>query len=257
MGRLAITLLFSLILTPSALAQEDIALAKAYYKQGERLLEEGRYKEAIEAYQKGYDLSQKPAFLYNMAVVYIEMEEYGPAYRLLVEYRTKSPTSEWANIDSMLDDIRPKVRLPWVETNTAEINKAISERSVLEATQSEQAEPPQPAPLPSQSKSEAQSQPILAYGLLGLAGIGTVSGTIFTVQARSAHDSSASLCQGQLCPSEAEAFLLRENNMALAADISWVTSALGFGAGALLLSQHTSSMHWTFNHNSLRLHGQF
>ena len=61
MGRLAFTLLFSLFLTPSALAQEDIALAKAYYKQGERLLEEGRYKEAIEAYQKGYDLSQKPA----------------------------------------------------------------------------------------------------------------------------------------------------------------------------------------------------
>ena len=80
MGRLAPTLIHALFLTPSAWAQDDIALAKAYYKQGERLLEEGRYKEAIEAYQKGYDLSQKAAFLYNMAVVYIEMEEYSPAY---------------------------------------------------------------------------------------------------------------------------------------------------------------------------------
>ena len=254
MGRLALTLILSLFLTPSAWAQDDIALAKAYYKQGERLLEEGRYKEAIEAYQKGYDLSQKAAFLYNMAVVYIEMEEYSPAYRLLIEYRAQSPTSEWANIDAMLDDIRPKVNLPWVDSQSGEIKSNPTDDTVIETTDNVQ-----PSPLLPESKptAQAQAQPIVAYGLLGLAGIGAVSGTIFTVQARSAHDSSASLCQSQLCPAEAESFLLRESNMALAADISWVTGALSFGAGALLLSQHTSSMHWTLNHNSLRFHGQF
>lgn len=252
MGRLALTLIFSLFLTPSAWAQEDIPLAKAYYKQGERLLEEGRYKEAIEAYQKGYNLSQKAAFLYNMAVVYIKMEEYGPAYRLLIEYRTQSPTSEWANIDAMLDDIRPKVSLPWVDSQTGEIKSNPTDDTVIEPIDNDQ-----PAPLVPESIPTTQAQPMVAYGLLGLAGIGAVSGTIFTVQARSAHDSSASLCHGQLCPAEAESFLLRESNMALAADISWVTGALSFGAGALLLSQHTSSMHWTLNHNSLRLHGQF
>ena len=246
MGRLARALIFLILLNPSAWAQDDTARAKEYYKEGERLLSEGRYKEAITAYQKGYELSQKPAFLYNMAVVHIEMEEYGPAYRLLVEYRTHAPASEWNNIDSMLDSIRPYVRNPWMK-------EQIPEETEISQPPTQAVEPTvQPI-----SKTDDSDSSVLAYSVLGVSGITTIAGTILTVQARQAHKEAASLCLDQLCPSSAEPFLIRERNRALAADITFISGIVGLGAGVVLLSQPSRTAKWTVQGNTLWLHGQF
>ena len=244
MGRLASILFLLSTLPQIAFAEDDVARAKAFYIEGERLLAEGRYKEAIEAYQKGYDLSQKPAFLYNMAVVHIEMKEYSPAYRLLVEYRAQAPSSEWNNIDAMLDSIRPHVRSPWMKAQ---------EQEKAELTPPYQTDKPVSAPVASQE----EKPPVLAYTVLGTAGLSTIAGTVLTVQARQAHRSAADLCIDGICPSSAEAFLSRERHMAIAADITLIVGVAGIGAGALLLSQPTHTLRWTVQGHSLWLHGQF
>ena len=52
---------------------------------------------------------------------------HGPAYRLLVEYRTHAPASEWNNIDSMLDSIR-YVRNPWMKSKSQKKTRSHSPR---------------------------------------------------------------------------------------------------------------------------------
>ena len=70
-------LILSILLNISvANAQEDEQVAKQLYLNGKMLFEEQRYEEAVIAWTKAYELSEKPVVLYNIAIAYEKLENY-------------------------------------------------------------------------------------------------------------------------------------------------------------------------------------
>ena len=68
--------------------------AKTLYKNGSRLYDEGRYKEAIQAFQEAYKLSGRHALLYNIAAAQERMGELDQALETLYQYRIYAPEKE-------------------------------------------------------------------------------------------------------------------------------------------------------------------
>ena len=77
-----------------AVAQDDGQVAKQFYLNGKMLFEEERYEEAIIAWEKAYESSEKPVILYNIAVAYEKLESYQQAIDTLYRYRIYAPQEE-------------------------------------------------------------------------------------------------------------------------------------------------------------------
>jgi hypothetical protein len=62
--------------------------ARALYAEGQALFQKGSYREASARFSKGYDLSKKPAFLFNMAECARMLDDKKSARDLYVRYLT-------------------------------------------------------------------------------------------------------------------------------------------------------------------------
>lgn len=81
---------------PEAPAPEptDDERAHTLYMNGERLYSEGRYEEAVVAFQAAYDLSQRPLLLFNLANAYERLGQLDDAVDALNRYRVFADPSE-------------------------------------------------------------------------------------------------------------------------------------------------------------------
>jgi tetratricopeptide (TPR) repeat protein len=70
------------------------AEARLLYENGERLYDEGRYEEAITAFRAAYDLSHRPALLYNVANAYERLGRLQDAIDALNGYRIYAPPDQ-------------------------------------------------------------------------------------------------------------------------------------------------------------------
>ena len=95
MIRVATLLCLWCITSSVAWAQDDNeARARVLYQNGTTLYEEGQYEAAILAFEQGYNLSQLPAFLYNIANCYERLAEYDEAIKYLNQYRAFAAAEE-------------------------------------------------------------------------------------------------------------------------------------------------------------------
>lgn len=75
-------------------ADADQAKAQTLFANGERLYEEGRYEQAIAAFEEAYALSHEPALLYNEANAYERLGNLDKALEVLGKYRLYAPAEE-------------------------------------------------------------------------------------------------------------------------------------------------------------------
>lgn len=73
--------------SPPPTPDEDQAQARLLFENGERLYDEGRYEQAIVAFREAYDLSRRPALLYNMANAYERLGRLEEAVDALNAFR--------------------------------------------------------------------------------------------------------------------------------------------------------------------------
>ena len=94
----AVTLIATLLVTvPSALSPRPALagpdeVAREHYQRGQELVQEKRYREALEAFETGYRLSRRPAFLFNMAECARKLGEEQVAVTLYKRYLQAAPT---------------------------------------------------------------------------------------------------------------------------------------------------------------------
>jgi hypothetical protein len=77
--------------TPAPSADEQ---AHVLFLNGQRLYDEGRYEEAVQAFQTAYDLSKRPLMLFNMANAYERLGQLEQAIDTLNHYRVYADPSE-------------------------------------------------------------------------------------------------------------------------------------------------------------------
>lgn len=198
-----------LLLSGSAFAQDEDpdARARELYENGAALYEEGRYDEAIVAWDEAYRLSERHALLYNIANAQERLGDYEAALDTLAEYRAFAPASERDVLDR---------RLRSIERRMEESGQTASTTTV---------------PAGSGTSRDVELLPI---GLIGAGAVALGTGTVFGVRSRSAGAELETICINGLCPSEAEELMQRNTRSALIADIAWGVGAAAAAGGVVV-----------------------
>jgi tetratricopeptide (TPR) repeat protein len=226
-------LLFAFIFfAPPAFAQsqgsEADQQARVLYKNGTDLFDEGRYADAIAAWEMAYVLSPRPLLLVNMASAFERLGDNVAALDKLYRYKAFAPPDERSTIERRIRSLEARM----------DEDRAIEEARAAASVQPEYrpSTVTKPAPEPIQSRPEPRqvwtvgTGPVVMYSL---AGAGAVLGTVFAFRADAARKEAAELCSSDdavFCPSSAGRSLAIDNNSSVIADS-------GFGlAGAAVVA---------------------
>ncbi|MBM4391420.1 MAG: tetratricopeptide repeat protein [Deltaproteobacteria bacterium] len=210
-----------ILLLSLALAQSpDDLRARELYENGEILYEEGRYEDAIVAFEEAYRLSARPLLLFNIANAQERLGHWEEAHTTLSRYRAYATAGEREVLDRRISNLERRI---------AEHKSSAPATATAPASSTTAIEKNTP--------SWAQPLPLAAF-TVGAVGIGTgvVLGSMSLAAGAEATASCAVDAGGLLrCPAGAAGALDRETGLALGADIAFVAGAAGL-AGGLALS---------------------
>jgi len=229
--------LLVLLTAPAHAADED--RAKELFRNGRDLYDNGRYEDAIAAWQAAYDLSEKPLLLYNLSNAYERTAQFEQALSALTRYRAFAKASEAETIDA---------RIASLESRAAEERRARDEAAALRREQQAELEAQrrsaelarqQAAAAVQPARSSAPIVPILVTGAgAGLLGVGVISGVGVSGARKTLKDPALCSPDG-LCKSQAQDSLSKQRSGALITDLTLVTGLAATGLGTLLFVKHT------------------
>jgi len=105
----ACSLCLALALVPSVVRAEpsdaDMQRAREIFQNGQSLYREGRYEDAMVAFEEAYKLSEKPGLLYNMASCSERMGNYREAIDQLNRYRVYAQPGERVALERRLTNL--------------------------------------------------------------------------------------------------------------------------------------------------------
>ncbi|MEZ4323048.1 MAG: hypothetical protein R3F61_36615 [Myxococcota bacterium] len=249
----AATLFVALVpaLPSPAWAQEEADdRAKQLYENGADLYNEGRYQEAVLAWEEAYRLSDRPKILFNIANAYERMGNIEKALDQLFRYKVYATADQKEQIER---------RIRMLETRLAEETPAPVPKP--DPVPEPSPEPVGPKPVPRPPKEGGGGAPVGAIALLGggvvALGAGGALGLVSSGAKKSALESCVEVGDSLFCSSEAEGDLKRHRTTAVAADIGFVVGAVAAGTGVVLLATSGGKTKLTAGPNHLRLDGRF
>lgn len=234
----------------TARADEDDDLrARQLYDNGAILYDEGRYEDAIVAWQEAWNLSERPLLLYNIANAQERLGLWRDALETLNHYRAFAKPEERDKLDRRINNLERRLEEEGgTQTNPITPDPVVTQPvDVIPVTQVD----------PVRNTAWI---PITAYSV---GGVGLVAGTVFGLQARAARDSASSLCQTAtttICPESATDDLSRDASRSLLADGAFVLGGLGLAGGTLatvMLGRDMSTAPLVLTPGGLLLRGQF
>lgn len=210
-------------------AQEsDDARARELYDNGAVLYEEGRYEDAVAAFEEAYKLSRRPALLFNIANALERLGRYEEALDVLSRYRAYAPADERETLDRRISNLERRI---------AEAKEAAATAPAAVPPPVATVTPTAPVtPLPASSPTLFRPVPLAIAGV-GVAALGVGAGLGGLTLA--AHDEAAAGCapdHGDVlrCSAAATDALTRETGTAAAADVLMLAGVLGIGGGLAL-----------------------
>ncbi len=217
---------------PPALAQPKkpakvdprYADAKRYFDDGADAYRQGNYEAAIKAWEKSYELSQKPLIFENLANAWERVGDAKKARDYLAKWREVAPPEERELLDVRIRNLSARVQRE--EEAAAQVAAAQAAREAqLRASLAEAQAPDQ--------------RPWLPGAIVGGAGVLAVIAGVSVDAAASKDRPGAGACKnvgGQnLCMTSAEGAITQSNRMAIAGDVTWIVGAAAVAAGAVLV----------------------
>jgi tetratricopeptide (TPR) repeat protein len=200
-------------------SESDMARAKELFENGQILYQEGRYEQAIQAWEEAYRLSGRAELLYNVSSAYEKAGKYREAIDALNKYRVYAKADERETLDRRI--------------------RALEERlAAAPATPVKPADPVVTPVVTAPVEPVAPVEPakdggfrVLPAVLIGTGAVGLGTGGVFALQVGSAMDEIRGSCvegdAGYLCPSSAQPASDKRDSAAL-------ISTIGFGVGGAL-----------------------
>jgi tetratricopeptide (TPR) repeat protein len=199
--------------------------AREWFVNGQVLYQEGRYRDALVAFEAAYRMSARPTILRSIAYCHEQLGELEQAIDVLYRFRGLAPEERWSEIDRRIS--RLEVHL---------------EHEMQELVVSQP--PPQPPPEPVQQQAPQRTRyeppkwrigagPLVLYSV---AGVGVIVGGIFTANAHRAREQTALLCsQGDaiFCRDEAAPYINQDWLYSLIADTGFGFAGAGFVGGTV------------------------
>lgn len=175
--------------------------ARELYENGAVLYEEGRYEDAVAAWEEAWRLSGRPLLLYNMANAMERLGRWEEAMDLLNRYRAYAPADERDVLDRRIRNIE---------------RRAVEQEVVAAAV-----------------RPEAARVPLVPVALGATAAVGLGVGAGFAGVALAARAEAAERCVAvdgeRYCPADAADALARDRRASAVADVAL---AVGTVAGA-------------------------
>jgi tetratricopeptide (TPR) repeat protein len=197
---------------------ENEEQARRLFLLGDDLYMQGRYEEALAAFEESYELSGRPLLLYNMANVHERSGDFEQALLKLEAYLPESTDEERPRLRTRIESLRDRI-------------ERLEERRRLEEERlrMQQAGMQRPARSP-------LDVPALLTTLGGVVILGGAVG--LAVLARNTGDTLEAGCSttasGTYCPDSLEGDIKRERRAAFAADGLFVAGVAAIGVGIFL-----------------------
>ncbi len=232
--------------TPSALAQNgpkpDRAAseqrAKDLFAKGDTAYAEGRYEEALAAFQEAYTLSGRPQLLFNVSNALERLGRYADAVDALEKYLASGKAKDRDVVQKRLANLKKRVEEQKKETDRLAKEeeerraKADAERKKPDGDSTPQAPPPLPPP-------PDKPTPVAPIILLAAGGAALVTGGVFGVLTLAARSDVSKGCKdapgGHLCGSDVGSAIDREKTFGLVTDITLASGIVLAGVGVFLL----------------------
>jgi len=232
------------------------AKARLLFDNGAMLFEEGRYEDAIAAWERAYALSPRPLLMFNIANAQERVGDLYEAHDALNRYRAFAPAEERTVLDRRIHNL--EIRIAEEERRRA--------APVAQPVITVQPPPPPPerAPEPPRARWTLGVVPITLYSV---GAVSAVFGTVFALRAKSARTEAEALCttgDAVYCPETARSVLKQDRVSSWLAD-----GGFGLAIGCVLAgttvavihkhkaSQTSVSFSPMFGGGSLGLSGQF
>ncbi len=208
--------------------------AKELYENGADLYDEGRYEDAVAAWQESYKLSNKPLLLYNIANAEERAGHYDVALDNLNRYRAFATADEREILDRRIRNLEARIDQTKASSPTTSpiATPPVTTAPVVTT-------PPVAATTTSASKVHraGPSLPTYLLGGIGVAGVG--AGAVFGVEATQARVLAAAGCttanKVTLCSADAKKPLANDKLDSLLADISFGVGAAGIAGSVLVM----------------------
>ena len=223
--------------------EEDEARARSLFENGARLYEEGRYEEAIMAWEEGYRLSKRPLFLFNIANAQERLGKLEEALSSLNRYRAFAADDEREVLEKRVRNLEQRVKASAATPQTGSSPTSggttgaggTAGASGSSSSANPSVLPGGPAAGPKAgTKQNPPTSPLLLPGVLlgaGLVGLGSGAASGLTA-VRLQGELQAACVQaesGWLCPSSVSELLVAEESQAR-------LSLVGYTAGAALVT---------------------
>ncbi|HTA90945.1 MAG TPA: hypothetical protein VK745_15245 [Polyangiaceae bacterium] len=205
-------------------------LARRHFESGAAYLEESDYDNALQAFQKAYDLSKRPEILLNIATVHERKAELQPAIDALNQYLGVATPG-----DEHVDAVKLRIqnlqkRLADEKTNPpAAANASIAVAPAGGASPA--AAPPANAVSPAPPPEPAHASRLPAFVAFGVGGVAAGAAVITGIIADSDYNSAKSSCS----PACSDSQLSSGRTLALTSTILTGVAIVGVGVGVTLL----------------------
>ena len=229
---------------PAKPAPEKVAAdvrARELFQKGDTAYAEGRYEEALSAFQEAYDLSGRPQLLFNVSNALERLGRYTEAVDALEKYLASGKAKDRDVVQKRLANLKKRVDEQKKADERAreeeEKKRAAESQTEQAAGPSEKTEPaaPPPAPAPPPEKPIR----VLPIALLGAGGAALVTAGVFGVLTLSARSDVDAGCRpgpsGRLCNADAGSAIDRDKTFGLVTDIALVSGVVLGAAGVYFL----------------------
>lgn len=163
--------------------------ARGHYLMGQEHYQAARFAEAADEFQRAYDLSQRPALLFNLYVAHRDAGQTREAARALRLYVDSAPA------DPQIEVLRGRLATLESQIAAEDARAAAASQAATEPTREPDATAPGEAAAPSSSGGDVG--PWVVIGVGGAVAIGAIATAIVTSVT---YGDLSSTCMDGLCP---------------------------------------------------------
>jgi len=235
-----LTLVFLSLFAAQAEAQpDDDARAKELYEEAEASYAAGGYDRAVELFTEAYELSKRPALLFNIANAEERRGNHREAAKMLKRYLESPGATDIDAIGKRIKNLDR--RADEADARQAKRDKAERDKTAVAKKKDE----PEQVVLDNETPSlERDDRPSLVpgYALVAVGGVLIVGGITSAILSNSASNDAEARCDATgLCPAEAEDDINKAKTLALVADVALVAGVASAAVGTYLLIRRRGS----------------
>lgn len=240
--------------------------AKELFFNGQLLYEEQEYDSAVLAWKKGYEITQLPAFLKNIALAYEANKEYPQAIDFLKQYRAFAPFEEQEELKTWLTELEKLQAEALAAEEALTVIKAAESTNVqTDDNTAERNNPsntlnPNTTPIVESIPKEVSNKQFTPRFFASLGSTVLLAGgaTAMTIQSSTLYTEIENACElnsGFCLDSVSDTDLLSQFNRSKSISLAlWGTTLVGAG---LSTWQYSQSVQVSIQHGSLTIGGQF